>query len=67
MDYLQNTLYKDDIAAACRNIPAFERLYETRILITGATGLVGSFLVDIRIYTEIDFIYSSINIKIQFS
>ena len=46
MDYLQNTLYKDDIAAACKNIPAFERLYETRILITGATGLVGSFLVD---------------------
>lgn len=50
MDYLQNTLYKDDIAAACKNIPAFERLYETRILITGATGLVGSFLVDMLRY-----------------
>ena len=47
MDFLNNTLYREDVDSSCKNIQEIQKLYETRIFITGATGLVGSFLVDI--------------------
>lgn len=48
MDVLNNKLYIDDIKRALKNYD-FNRFNEKKILITGATGLIGSAIVDMLI------------------
>ncbi len=50
MDFLQNSLYKKDVERACQGIAGVQKLYKKNILVTGATGIVGSFVVDILRY-----------------
>lgn len=50
MDYLHNELYQEDVRVSCEGILGIKSLFEKRILITGATGLIGSFLVDMLRY-----------------
>lgn len=50
MDYLQNTLYEQDVKTACQSTLGIQKLYKKSILITGATGLIGSFLIDMLRY-----------------
>lgn len=48
--YLKNARYKGDLDNAFLGIVNAEKLYHKRILITGATGLIGSFMVDLLLY-----------------
>lgn len=50
----ENELYRDELkrAAGDKNIP-WGQLERTKVLITGATGLMGSFLVDLLMYKNI--------------
>jgi len=49
MNILQNEIYKKDIETAIESTIDIEKLYGTSIMITGATGLVGSFITDMLI------------------
>ena len=44
--------YQADLATTASNIVHLERLKDTSILITGATGLVGSYLIDTLLYAN---------------
>ncbi|MDR2193390.1 MAG: NAD-dependent epimerase/dehydratase family protein [Treponema sp.] len=48
--FFNNTLYKEDIAAIASYPIDWERLKNTHILITGATGLIGTMMVDALLY-----------------
>lgn len=50
--YLQNELYRDDLRTALNSIVNVRELYHKRVLITGATGLVGSFAADMLLYAD---------------
>lgn len=50
--YLQNQIYREDLKMALESIVAVERLYHKSILITGATGLIGSFAADLLLYAN---------------
>lgn len=52
MEYLKNKAYLDDVKTALRQTVALERLKGKSILILGATGLIGSFLVDCLQYAN---------------
>ena len=43
---LRSEIYERDLAAACLGVAENRLLHGKRVLITGATGLIGSFLVD---------------------
>lgn len=46
----QNALYCEDVAsAAALNFP-WEQMHQKRVLITGASGMIGSFLTDLIMY-----------------
>lgn len=47
---LYNSLYLDDVKYAANIELPWEKLLNTRILITGASGLIGSFLVDVLMW-----------------
>ncbi len=49
MRYTDNSLYKEDMQYICDIDLPWEKLHDKSILITGATGMVGSFLVDVLI------------------
>lgn len=44
--FYDNSLYIDDLKIALAHVLNFKKLYGKRLLITGAAGLVGSFIVD---------------------
>lgn len=46
MNYLENEIYRADIEAVIASISGFDYFHSNRILVLGATGLIGSFLVD---------------------
>lgn len=50
--YLQNEVYKDDLRNALKGTVNVKKLYKKRILITGATGLIGSFAADVLLYAN---------------
>ena len=47
MDYYRNKLYLEDVAATAHLDLPWEKLAGKSMLLTGATGLIGSFLVDV--------------------
>ena len=47
MNLYQNNLYLEDIAATAQLDLPWEKLQNNSILISGSTGLLGSFLVDV--------------------
>lgn len=49
-NFLDNKLYKDDIYYVAGLELPWEKLKKTKILITGACGLIGSFLVDVLMH-----------------
>lgn len=50
--YLQNETYKDDLKNALNSTVGIQKLYHKCILITGATGLIGSFAADMLLYAN---------------
>ena len=44
---MQNTIYRQDVLTTLKNIVNVTKLCNQSILITGASGLIGSFLVDV--------------------
>ena len=47
MDLYQNELYQEDILAAAELDLPWEKLQDSSIVLSGASGLIGSFLVDV--------------------
>lgn len=50
--YVQNEIYQDDLRNALNSTVNVKELYRKRILITGATGLIGSFAADMLLYAN---------------
>lgn len=48
--YLRSERYCEDLKNASREVVSKESLLGTGVLVTGATGLIGSFLVDVLLY-----------------
>ena len=47
MKVFENKQYREDVAyVACLDLP-WEKLRDRSVMLSGATGLVGSFLVDV--------------------
>ena len=47
MNLLQNRLYREDVRRTAALPLPYEKLKDSKLLISGATGLIGSFLVDV--------------------
>lgn len=54
MKLYENKLYSEDINYVCNLDLPWEKLHGKRVLLSGATGLVGSFLVDVLLNKRID-------------
>lgn len=54
MNLYENSLYLEDIEYVCGLDLPWEKLHGKCVLLSGATGLVGSFLVDVLLSKEID-------------
>ena len=54
MNLYENDLYLDDIEYVCSLDLSWEKLQGKSVLLSGATGLVGSFLVDVLLSKGID-------------
>lgn len=54
MNYLDNEIYCADINAAISNVNGLEYFAGKKILVLGATGLIGSFLVDCFLYANLN-------------
>lgn len=50
--YIRNERYREDLKSALHGIVNYQALYHKKILITGATGLIGSFLTDMLLYAD---------------
>nr|MCR4902155.1 NAD-dependent epimerase/dehydratase family protein [Butyrivibrio sp.] len=50
MTMLKNELYKNDVKRAIENTVGIESLYGKSVMITGATGIIGSFITEMLIY-----------------
>ncbi len=50
MTMLKNELYSDDVKKAIENTPGIENLFGKSVMITGATGIIGSFITEMLIY-----------------
>lgn len=50
--YLQNETYRSDLINALNVTVNIQKLYHTSIMITGATGLIGSFAADMLLYAN---------------
>lgn len=49
---VSHPLYQQDLSNALKQIPGVEGLYGKKIYIAGATGLIGSYLVDLLLYAN---------------
>lgn len=59
--FIDNILYRDDLAkVASQNLP-WEKLKDKSVLLSGATGLIGSFFVDVVMYMNM---HNALNCKI---
>ncbi|MDE5780040.1 MAG: NAD-dependent epimerase/dehydratase family protein [Lachnospiraceae bacterium] len=55
MDFYQNDIYSDDLKTALHNSIGLEHLKNQSVLLTGATGLIGSFIVEMLLkYNEME-------------
>lgn len=54
MNYLENEIYRADINTAVSNINGLDYFAGKKILVLGATGLIGSFLVDCFLYVNLN-------------
>ena len=52
MRLYENAKYREDLETTLNAIPAIERLWGKRVLVVGATGLIGSFLVEVLLYAN---------------
>ena len=52
MDYLGNKTYREDMEAIMAHTPGFARLRGKKILVLGATGLIGAVLTDCLLYAN---------------
>lgn len=50
--YLQDEIYRNDLKTALNSIVDINKIYHKSILITGATGLIGSFAADMLLYAN---------------
>lgn len=50
--YLQSGIYRNDLRNTFKGIVNIQKLYYKSILITGATGLIGSFAADMLLYAN---------------
>lgn len=50
--YLQSDIYRNDLKIAFENTVDIRKLYHKSVLITGATGLIGSFAADLLLYAN---------------
>ena len=50
MKVYRNALYQDDIKKVAEYDLPWEKMKDSSILISGATGLIGSFFVDVLMY-----------------
>lgn len=55
MRYLECEAYREDVEKAVRSTVNFERLYNKKILVAGASGLIGSFMTDCFLYANEEF------------
>jgi nucleoside-diphosphate-sugar epimerase len=46
MDYLKNEIYRSDVEKAVSNVGGLEYFNNRKVWVIGATGLIGSFIVD---------------------
>ena len=51
-NYLENTIYQNDVKRAWSTLGSPKSLEGKTVLVTGATGLIGSFLVDMFLYAN---------------
>lgn len=52
MRYLDNEIYLNNVKTAIKHTIGFEDFYKKKMLILGASGLIGSFIVDCFIYAN---------------
>lgn len=50
--FIKNSLYRSDLEQAMRAVPSFEQFRGKSFLITGASGLIASFLIDLLMYVN---------------
>ena len=50
MRLIENQIYSKDLASALDQVTGVDELREKRVLLTGATGTIGSFLIDMFLY-----------------
>ncbi len=50
--YLQDEIYRNDLKTALYSVVDITKIYHKSILITGATGLIGSFAADMLLYAN---------------
>ena len=49
MDFHQSKLYIQDIDRALKHVIGIEKIFNKSVLVTGATGTIGSFVADMLI------------------
>lgn len=54
MSFEMNSLYAEDIKRALSSVVGLDRLNDKRLMILGATGLIGSFITDCLLYADRD-------------
>ena len=52
MDFYQSETYRDDLRASASATVGIEKLFNSSVLISGASGLIGSFLADMLLYAN---------------
>ncbi len=52
MKYLKSDTYREDLKTAVEHIVGFEMFSDKSVLVLGASGLIGSFLVDCLLYAN---------------